>query len=309
MKSFVNLLGRILVGLSILFLFLKLAANLGEIRNIQIENKATLSILFIIIINVVIALVSTYAWLLFLRTVGFGLPFKQALVIYGQSAIGKYIPGNIFHLVGRVTLGTKYGIPKEKLVYSIFIETLMVTATAILFGFAGILLGDKYLLLLAPILGKGEYGLLVIVLFIAISIVIILPFIFARGKKWLKANLSYLDSQVIIKSIVLYLLTFLLVGVSIDILINALWEGDYNLQWYQFAYGFAFAWCLGYITPGAPGGMGIREAILVALYGQELGDGIVVAMVLFLRLLMTIGELTVFVISYFLDKSEPVDVK
>ncbi len=46
---------------------------------------------------------------------------------------------------------------------------------------------------------------------------------------------------------------------------------------------FAVAWVAGYVTPAAPGGLGVREAILVAALGPIYGDGTAVALALIVR--------------------------
>jgi len=62
--------------------------------------------------------------------------------------------------------------------------------------------------------------------------------------------------------------------------------------------GFALAWVLGFIVPGAPGGIGIREVILAGLYAQELGQGIAIGLSVVLRVIPSLGVLVAFGLAY-----------
>lgn len=82
------------------------------------------------------------------------------------------------------------------------------------------------------------------------------------------------------------------------VLLTTLWGLDTNLQWYQLTWGFALAWVLGFIIPGAPGGIGIREVILASLYAQELGQGMAVGLSVVLRVITSLGDLATFALAY-----------
>jgi len=61
------------------------------------------------------------------------------------------------------------------------------------------------------------------------------------------------------------------------------------------------AWVLGFIIPGAPGGIGIREVILAGLYAQELGQGMAVGLSVVLRVITSLGDLATFTLAYWLS--------
>ena len=47
--------------------------------------------------------------------------------------------------------------------------------------------------------------------------------------------------------------------------------------------------------PGAPGGLGVREAVLLAAFGPIYGSGVAVGLTLCLRLVTTLGDAALFV--------------
>ena len=58
---------------------------------------------------------------------------------------------------------------------------------------------------------------------------------------------------------------------------------------------YAAAWVCGFVIPGAPGGIGIREAVLSILLGDITG-GILMFMIIVHRLITIIGDFTVYLI-------------
>ena len=295
----INYFGKVLVLLSLVFLFIKLGQNINEIKSFRVDLTTALAVSAVILINLLSGAIVTYAWVLFLRSGGFVLSFKKAYAIYGRAAVAKYIPGNVFHYVGRVALGGEYGIPKEKVVLSMVVETGTLAVTAIVFGIAGLLYDFNYYSSITRIIYENKFITGFLTVLFLLTLLFITVIVLNRGKEWARLILSYLDPFTVIKSVLIYLVNFSLVGVSIYFLLNAFWEIDSGLQWYQLAYGFALAWGVGFIVPGAPGGIGIREFILVALYGPILGEGVIVGLALILRVLMTIGELLMFAIAYY----------
>ena len=53
---------------------------------------------------------------------------------------------------------------------------------------------------------------------------------------------------------------------------------------------FSFAWLLGLVVPGAPGGVGVFEATALALLEQKFAPGIVLSAVAFYRLISVLAE-------------------
>jgi uncharacterized membrane protein YbhN (UPF0104 family) len=60
----------------------------------------------------------------------------------------------------------------------------------------------------------------------------------------------------------------------------------------------AAAWTAGFLTPGAPGGLGVREAVLVALLVGPLGEGSALAVALAWRVATLGGEVIFFATSF-----------
>lgn len=69
-------------------------------------------------------------WYRCLEYLGVATSRSCATWIYGVSQLGKYIPGNIFHLAGRQTLGMAENLPGAKVLRSMFWELAILAGAA-----------------------------------------------------------------------------------------------------------------------------------------------------------------------------------
>ena len=64
-----------------------------------------------------------------------------------------------------------------------------------------------------------------------------------------------------------------------------------SLPWLTWLSGFAFAWTLGLVVPGAPGGLGVFEAALLLRLSLALPEPAVLSVALSYRLVVTVADL------------------
>ena len=65
---------------------------------------------------------------------------------------------------------------------------------------------------------------------------------------------------------------------------------------------YIVAWVLGFIVPGASGGIGIREMALLLLLGPMLGDSLVLSLAVIHRLITIIGDFLGYLIVVLLNR-------
>ena len=93
----------------------------------------------------------------------------------------------------------------------------------------------------------------------------------------------------LIAVLALYGVSFLIVGGILGLLSRVFYGlNGGNLLFHTGL--FSLAWVAGFLTPGAPAGLGIREAILVAVLGATYGAGIAVGLTLLLRIVTLGGD-------------------
>ena len=83
---------------------------------------------------------------------------------------------------------------------------------------------------------------------------------------------------------------FLVMGAAALVLLEAVWHVDDAVGWYELSCGYALAFLLGYIVPGAPGGIGIREVIMVGLFSTTIGAGPALGIAVLLRFASIVGD-------------------
>ena len=111
-------------------------------------------------------------------------------------------------------------------------------------------------------------------------------------------------------ALVLYLLFFVAGGVLLVWLVAAVGGGiDLGARAAGAVIAaFSLAWAAGFLTPGAPAGLGVREAALVAALGGLLGEPTVLLAALALRVVTVLGD-TLFFTGSFLWGAAAADLR
>lgn len=292
LKRVLRYLGNILVLLSLGFLVQRIVQNIHQLPDIGVAQWWGAAAAATVIVTGLFAFLSA-AWWCILRAGEFPVSVRDSYIIMGKSQIGKYLPGNVFQYVRRVTEGSSYGISPEAGVLSLGIETALIAGTATAIAAAGLALH-----LISPpgflmgILAKGPLVSVILVIIVVISAAFVA---FSPGiRRWLIERRRYLRPGYAGTAVLFYLLFFLGFGLTISWLSGRAGTVYTTVSWYQFASGFALSWLLGFVVPGAPGGVGIREAVFVGLFGPQLGDGFAAGLALLLRIITTLGDLLTF---------------
>lgn len=231
------------------------------------------------------------AWCRLLRLGGGYMHQGLCHRIYGSTQIAKYLPGNMFHFAGRHIAGHSHGVGHFALISASIQEVLGVLVAAGLVGTTGMLVWHQEHHLLTPLTGglilAGSLGgSLVLSLLINRKI----P---AEGEVRPSTN----SAQTIISAYSLQLLFivntgFLVVAVtwSLSVPLSVMDAG-------AVITAFAVAWIAGFLTPGAPGGLGVREASLILLLTPVTGERNALAIAIVMRLITTLGDLVFFSLS------------
>ena len=89
-----------------------------------------------------------------------------------------------------------------------------------------------------------------------------------------------------------YVLNFVLVGIGLWLVALSLPSGAVGAAGPVFFIGaFAASWVLGFLAPGAPAGLGVREALLAVWFAGVLAPADAVALIVMLRIATTLGDL------------------
>jgi uncharacterized membrane protein YbhN (UPF0104 family) len=243
-------------------------------------------------------------WHCLLRLFGLNAPVSRVFGIYLTTQIAKYLPGSIGHHVGRVYLTSKYGFPAFRVGMSIAVELMLNIPVALLLS-----------LPLAPMVaerfssGFQSRGLL-IACGIAVAIGLAITAYFMRHHHLVRSARNHLGNALqaargrhalpyFAGASALSTLGLVLAGLSLVALCGYLPD----LAPVTVAKGVALvcaAWIVGSVTPGAPAGLGVRDAILLAGLGSLFDHRTALEATILFRGLSVVVDLGAFLVGLLL---------
>ena len=289
----------------VLWPLLRHGAELRESLNGGVLLAATaLGAVCYAVLSVLLAL----AWWWLAGIYGRRPPVRTSYSIYSRSQLAKYLPGNAFHYVSRQLLGRGAGLSHQALVASGLLELGSLLLAALLAGGAGLALfgsaGASDLVAWPWVLAVGVGGLLA---WPGLDLVLRrLPL----SSSWMAdlPHLSLLRTLSLLgPSLFLHLLFFFGTGALLVLLVAASREGFGREAWNLF-WVYPVAWMAGFVSVGAPAGVGVREAVLSLELGSVLGSAQAAAVALALRLATTGGDLLTAAAGWWLGEASPAQI-
>lgn len=221
------------------------------------------------------------------------VPFYIVSDIWCKSNLLKYIPGNVFQYVGRNAI-----VPKMNLNH---IDVGAATIIDILFNIIGVCIVGiiSYfpgLRITYQMYFQNNMHFIIIGTVIGILVVCILFYVFQNKLKGIKKRLQKLFIPFNIKKELLCILYYafwaIYVGTIYIVVLFKMTDIKLNVQEMIVVLGaFLLSWIIGFVLPGAPGGIGIREAALtIILQGQFPIEEILFAIMIY-RIVNVIGDL------------------
>ncbi|BCM18242.1 lysylphosphatidylglycerol synthase transmembrane domain-containing protein [Mesorhizobium sp. J8] len=197
------------------------------------------------------------AWFSLLASVGENaIAPVLALRIFARTQVYKYLPTNVIHLVGRFVVASRYDASKDALSYAQMMEiVLMIFAAgsvAMIFSYSFVRrVGEEYGF--NPDVASSVY-------IIAGAAVFLLAFVAAA--RYFRSRQRRLTISMVALSLAYYILFFLANGLIFSALVQSLY--GQTTEWKMTIGISAAGWLLGFVVPGAPGGLGVREAVFIA---------------------------------------------
>lgn len=236
---------------------------------------------------------AAYAWQILLRAMGHRETLLRLNGILLATQAGKYLPGNFGQHLGRFGLSISMAIPPAILSVTMAYElALLLIADALTAAAAAAVAG-----LGKEIMGYGPT--LVVVALVAggglLAIGTVAQFLPRIVRRWVPraagaTELPTLGFGTIAKVIGIYVVAMLCVGASLSVLAIGLTPNAPS-NFALLTAAFTVAWAVGFVTPGAPAGIGVREALLLLLLSPHLGVADASLLTLALRICTTVGDL------------------
>lgn len=230
------------------------------------------------------ALFLSVAWW---RLVGSGA-FAAHHRVIARTQIAKYLPGNVFHFAGRHLASTALGVPQARLISATTGEITSLLAAASVMATAFAVFMPEHAVL-APKLRPA--------LAISWSAVVAagLALLLARNTRF-AAKIP--ERRVLAHALAAHLLFFAGSGTIVYAIVSWLAPSGVAPSFVGTVGATAAAWLAGFVVPGAPAGVGLREAVLVMLLAPSVGEETVLAAALSFRIATVFGDFVYWLSGY-----------
>jgi hypothetical protein len=248
---------------------------------------------------VLIEAVHALGWRTLARSFQPSITWRDSFALCGLSQIAKYLPGNAFHYVQRFALARDRGLDA-------IAASAVIAMDVVLILIAGVLVGMPALT--APVRSAvaGAFREPFHLFLIGLGIVVLILIAWYAGRDRLERGLGLagplLSGRRLALATLVNVMLFALAGATVALVLHGFWPGSSSLGWSDFVSGFALAFVAGFVTPGSPGGIGVREAILVALYEPTLGASLAVVLFVMVRLAFILGDCLTFGAAFLLRR-------
>ncbi|WP_019851336.1 hypothetical protein [Desulfitobacterium sp. PCE1] len=301
LKKYMKYLGALIVIMAFIFM-------LEKLKTIDLDysiffNKKNLTIFFLLAcFNTMLIIISYIPWMKIISIFSNErIPHTTIIYIFSKSNILKYIPGNIFQYIGRNQLAFETNVKHTDLAFATIFDVGLLVLSSFLVSI--FFLGEDAI---HYIIQNGRISYWVILLSILISIAFTLIAYRYREKviESLRKYVGIINLKNFLKILfcITYYLIYLMffVGIYLIILVFIL-KQEISFQLYLDLIGaFNLSWVIGFIAPGAPGGIGVREAVMTLIAGGLISSEVIIISMVIFRFINLLADLGAFLIAYFI---------
>ncbi len=206
--------------------------------------------------------------------------------IYLRTEIVKYVPSNIMHFAGRHLLCRENGVSHKVALASNIADMLFILTAAAVVAVPSLFTATAFPVY-TVVSGVLTHALPA-ALAAAICVMIFLAIL------WIKRHLigRYLNKKNIVR-----ILSVLVLDMAVVILNGLLFyaalvmfslAGHAPVPVYTVVALYALCWMAGFVVPGSPGGLGVREALIVLVFSGVYPDAAVIAILM--RIVSVAGD-------------------
>ncbi len=232
-------------------------------------------------------------WCYLMRQLGQPIPLRTALPIWLGSQLGKFLPGKVWTMLGRVYLAERAGLDAARVSLTLLIEVGLIVVTGILLAAATVSLGGDL-----PIRGRALFLALLVPGLVALhpKVFCLLVRLGLRILRRPEVAFSW-STRSHVFLVASFLLSWVLYGAAFYLFATSLSITQPNValfSWVGFMSVLGFhtlSWIAGFLAFLTPGGLGVREASLAFFLGSLMPSPVATLVALLARLWITLAEL------------------
>lgn len=276
LKKIATILGKFLGIVGLIFVFYKLSQEYTFSNFISHFTAISSLLPLLTLLNIFSILVGILVWHILLQqytTKPFA--YKLSYYYFAKTEIAKYLPGNVFHLIGRQAIASQIDIPQKSMAKISFLFTL------------NILIGTVFATTLFSFFTQEiSLSISLVLLLASLLTLIIIYFFFKSFSLKQKIQLSLYHT-----------LSIILQGFMLGIIVSDQMEIFSLGLFFQIMSIYILSWLIGFVTPGASGGLGVREGAFIAIASfmqLNIDENIILFSVLLVRLLNILVDVLLF---------------
>lgn len=222
-------------------------------------------------------------WAQILRGLSSDIRGAPSTSVFLVAQLGRYLPGNVGHYFGRMVLGRAVGISVKISGLGSVVEILAALAAGGLIFLGVYLFAPSTFAQALAFLPPQATPFRVLVVILGLLALV------GLATKQLQARTQFpmIGVGTWVRATVLATTSLLLTGMSFGLFMHSIMPLNAD----QFGLAlvvFSMAWLAGFVTPGAPAGLGIREAVILAFLAPVFGGGAALSVSVLHRLLCTL---------------------
>lgn len=277
-------------------------ANLSGLQDLSLVSDHLLPLLLatiaIIICNTILP---AYSWWLLINPVQPILRRTHSIWIYAYTQIGKYLPGNIGHHVGRIFVSSQFGIDRKVATWSVVSEAVLM----LIFAMLQIMLISIFFQpsLELPV-GDWLLSKRLWLSLLLVSLLIFGVYFIVNRLRWYPIRnligewtIPLPTLKTVLTCCVISMASALLMGCALAYIGYELFSISFSNYW-TILFAWIFAWTIGFLFPGAPAGLGVREGIIAALLEASLGGAATLGLIVVHRLVTSLVDILVFAVAF-----------
>lgn len=298
-KKMLTVLGRLISIICIFFVIYRLYKLDIDWGLFTRSPEKILIIVGLLFLQVIDNCLNVTSWKMYLDAFsGQKNLYSEIAVIYLKSNIAKYLPGNVAHYVGRNVLGKKIGVKQSSILMATIFEVISLSFFNILFALV-MSFQNTQNFISRLVVEQRMFGVSPILIMIVLIILVIGIYVFIKYRKKIARFLTKEVLLTSIKTMPIYILTIMVTALMLTLIFWTILGMPMNYA--SVASANSLSWLAGYIVPGAPGGIGIREVVLVWLLGAECLPELVILAAVLLRICVILGDSLSFLGAVFMD--------
>lgn len=296
-KKIVNLFGRLLMVLSFVLIAAKLWGYREEISVSLNTEKVLLLILCAAVYGFFVYILPFMYKNLIRITTGRSFPFTRISYLCCKTGLYKYLPGNVMQYIGKNQLAVEENLSHLDVALATVLEITITVFSAV---FVSVVFSARYVLVWME---ENNINWKLILLGGALLAVICLLLLVLLAKKFKSRFEKYLRLLTpgnigTYLGLILYNSVISVLNGVIYFCVLGILGTRLNLPMYMAGIGlYQLSFLVGYITPGVPGGIGVREAVLLYFFADMMPQATILSGALIFRIISILGDIFGYLLS------------